>query len=188
MAALAGIMNQHAATGQSVASLSSATPMTGSASTTSSSKSSSSSSATITANDFLTLLVTEMKNQDPTTQSDPNAYINQLVQVNSLEQLIDVNQNLVTGLKITSTTSDASQSSTTDAVNSSVANATAQTHSAAQKGASSALPSTGLSTASSTATTAAAAANQVSGNLSVPQATTASQRVAHSLGRHSVSQ
>ena len=185
MAALAGIMNHYTATGQSAASMSSATPMTGSASTTSSSKSSSSSSATITANDFLTLLVTEMKNQDPTSQSDPNEYINQLVQVNSLEQLIDVNQNLVTGLGIKT---DASQSTTADAVNSNVANATAQSHAAAQKGASSALPSTGLSTVSSTATTAAAAANQVSGNLSVPQATTASQRVAHSLGRHSVSQ
>ena len=41
-------------------------------------------SATITANDFLTLLVTEMKNQDPTANTDPNEYINQLVQVNSL--------------------------------------------------------------------------------------------------------
>jgi len=48
----------------------------------------------ITANDFLTLLVTEMKNQDPTAQTDPNEYINQLVQVNSLEQLIEINQNL----------------------------------------------------------------------------------------------
>ena len=51
-------------------------------------------SATITANDFLTLLVTEMQNQDPTADTDPNEYINQLVQVNSLEQLIDINQTL----------------------------------------------------------------------------------------------
>jgi len=50
--------------------------------------------STISANDFLTLLVTEMKNQDPTAQTDPNEYINQLVQVNSLEQLIQINQNL----------------------------------------------------------------------------------------------
>jgi flagellar basal-body rod modification protein FlgD len=125
-----------------------------------------------------------MKNQDPTTQSDPNEYINQLVQVNSLEQLIDVNQNLVKGLDITTTTSDASQSSTADAVNSSVASATAQTHAAAQKGVSSTLPSTGLSATSSTA----AAAKHVSSNLSVPQATAASQRVARSLDGRSVSQ
>lgn len=54
---------------------------------------SSTASSTISANDFLTLLVTEMKNQDPTAQTDPNQYINQLVQVNSLEQLIEINQN-----------------------------------------------------------------------------------------------
>jgi len=52
------------------------------------------SSATISANDFLTLLVTEMQNQDPTANTDPNEYINQLVNVNSLEQLISINQTL----------------------------------------------------------------------------------------------
>ena len=40
----------------------------------------SSASTTISANDFLTLLVTEMQNQDPTADTDPNEYINQLVQ------------------------------------------------------------------------------------------------------------
>lgn len=53
-------------------------------------------SATISANDFLTLLVTEMKNQDPTANTDPNQYINQLVNVNSLQQLISINQTLTT--------------------------------------------------------------------------------------------
>ena len=52
------------------------------------------SNSTITANDFLTLLVTEMKNQDPTQPTDPNAYIQQLVQVNSLQQLIGINQGI----------------------------------------------------------------------------------------------
>jgi len=42
----------------------------------------------------LTLLVTEMQNQDPTADTDPNEYIDQLVQVNSLEQLISINQTL----------------------------------------------------------------------------------------------
>jgi len=60
----------------------------------SSSSSSSTNSATVSANDFLQLLVTEMKNQDPTANTDPNQYINQLVQVNSLEQLIQINQDL----------------------------------------------------------------------------------------------
>jgi flagellar basal-body rod modification protein FlgD len=62
--------------------------------TPSSTGDSSTDSATITANDFLQLLVTEMKNQDPTANTDPNEYINQLVQVNSLEQLISINQDL----------------------------------------------------------------------------------------------
>lgn len=57
------------------------------------SQSNAANSATVTANDFLTLLVTELKNQDPTANSDPNAYVNQLVQVNSLQQLIQINQN-----------------------------------------------------------------------------------------------
>jgi flagellar basal-body rod modification protein FlgD len=52
--------------------------------------------ATITANDFLTLLVTELKNQDPTANTDPNEYVDQLVQVNSLQQLIQINQNTTT--------------------------------------------------------------------------------------------
>lgn len=49
-------------------------------------------SGTITANDFLTLLVAEMKNQDPTQPTDPNAYISQMVNVNSLQQLIGINE------------------------------------------------------------------------------------------------
>src|SRR3569623_71714 len=53
-----------------------------------------STSVSIAANDFLTLLVTEMKNQDPTATTDPNEYVNQLVQVNSLQQLISINETL----------------------------------------------------------------------------------------------
>ncbi|GEM_PF-2158836 len=61
--------------------------------------SSGSASATVkpvTSTDFLKLLVTEMKNQDPTQPTDPNAYIQQLVGVNSLQQLISINQELGT--------------------------------------------------------------------------------------------
>jgi flagellar basal-body rod modification protein FlgD len=64
-------------------------------------------SATISANDFLSLLVTEMQNQDPTANTDPNEYINQLVQVNSLEQLISINQTLTTDSTATPGTSSA---------------------------------------------------------------------------------
>jgi flagellar basal-body rod modification protein FlgD len=59
----------------------------------------------ITASDFLTLLVSELKNQDPTQPTDPNAYISQLVGVNSLQQLIQINQDLAAiGTPSTNTT------------------------------------------------------------------------------------
>jgi flagellar basal-body rod modification protein FlgD len=50
--------------------------------------------STITSSDFLTLLVTEMKNQDPTQPTDPSSYIQQLVGVNSLQQLISINSGI----------------------------------------------------------------------------------------------
>lgn len=57
-----------------------------------SSSSAAADSSDITSSDFLTLLVSELQNQDPTQPADPNAYITQLVQVNSLQQLIQINQ------------------------------------------------------------------------------------------------
>lgn len=59
--------------------------------------------ASVTANDFLQLLVTEMKNQDPTANTDPTTYISQLVQVNSLEQLVEINQELGGGSSVRGT-------------------------------------------------------------------------------------
>jgi flagellar basal-body rod modification protein FlgD len=64
------------------------------ATATASTSTASTDNSTITSNDFLTLLVTEMKNQDPTQPTDPNAYIQQLVGVNSLQQLIGINQGI----------------------------------------------------------------------------------------------
>lgn len=49
---------------------------------------------TITSSDFLVLLVAQLKNQDPTQPTDPTAYVQQLVGVNSLEQLIDLNKQI----------------------------------------------------------------------------------------------
>jgi flagellar basal-body rod modification protein FlgD len=65
------------------------------------------SAGTITSSDFLTLLVSELKNQDPTQPTDPNAYIQQLVGVNSLQQLISINQGLTSIEPQTSTTASA---------------------------------------------------------------------------------
>jgi flagellar basal-body rod modification protein FlgD len=130
--------------------------VTAKADATSSTTSTTTDSATISANDFLTLLVTELKNQDPTTATDPTQYINQLVNVNSLEQLISINQTLTTDLGSSTTSSDSSSSSA-QAVG-------ATTH------------STGATT------TASNTANSVaSGNLSVPAANSAAERVARSL-------
>lgn len=75
------------------------TPKTMAASSSSGSESASGAgAAAVTANDFLTLLVAEMKNQDPTANRDPNEYVNQLVQVNSLQQLISINEVLTNAL------------------------------------------------------------------------------------------
>lgn len=42
---------------------------------------------------FMTLLVAQLKSQDPSNPMDPTAMVTQLVQFNSLEQLIQINQN-----------------------------------------------------------------------------------------------
>ncbi|MHB1959660.1 MAG: flagellar hook capping FlgD N-terminal domain-containing protein [Acidobacteriaceae bacterium] len=93
--------------------------------------------ATITANDFLTLLVTEIQNQDPTTQTDPMQYITQLVGVNSLEQLVQINQTLSAGTG-SGTTPTAGTTPTTGAASSS----SAATPAAAAARSVSSLPST----------------------------------------------
>ena len=91
---------------QSLATPVSATSAAKAAATaTATTSSSSTDGSDITSNDFLTLLVTEMKNQDPTQPTDPNAYIQQLVGVNSLQQLIAINQELGNATSSTSATS-----------------------------------------------------------------------------------
>src|ERR1700721_2564049 len=47
-------------------------------------------SADITSSDFLTLLVSELQNQDPTQPAEPNAYLSQFVGVHSLQTLIQI--------------------------------------------------------------------------------------------------
>jgi flagellar basal-body rod modification protein FlgD len=175
MAAVAGILNQNPMASQT---LSGATPKASATSATSSSSSSSASSATISANDFLTLLVTELQNQDPTATSDPNEYVNQLVSVNSLEQLIGINQTLTKD-------STASTGTTTKSVGETSAS-TANLPGASTTGAS----GQGVATQSGNATGAtatipssiqAATAKLAPGNLSVPSGNPAAQRVAQSL-------
>jgi flagellar basal-body rod modification protein FlgD len=174
-----------------------------------SSSSSSGDSSLISANDFLTLLVTEMQNQDPTADTDPNAYIDQLVQVNSLEQLIQMNQNLSTALGITPSTSNSTSGSTAAAsplsgtpttpaapgasaasVLSATSSKTATTHQSAvaRKGQSSNNLVSGLSTfagnsgsASPISGVMSKARSVLSGNLGAAKSSPAAMRVAHSL-------
>jgi flagellar basal-body rod modification protein FlgD len=146
---------------------------------TSSSDDTSSGSATISANDFLTLLVTEMQNQDPTADTDPNEYINQLVQVNSLEQLININQTLSGALGSTTPSSgDGSSVHATAAPSGTAARspqaATSHTAHAGRVAA----------TASSTHvahTAQSAASSRAPGNLGVPAVNASAQQVGHAL-------
>jgi flagellar basal-body rod modification protein FlgD len=167
MGTVLAIMNHDATTAQGLGSTPAAST-TAKANATSSTSSSTSDSATISANDFLTLLVTEMQNQDPTSDVDPNEYINQLVNVNSLEQLISINKTLTTDHGSTASTSSTSDTS---------AKASGVTG----------VGSSGTNAASASASTtvpgaiSAAAAQLAPGNLSVPVANSAANRVAGAL-------
>ncbi len=170
----AAVLNHHMTTAQALSARSTAlnasatTARADATSNAASSKSdANSNAATVSANDFLTLLVTEMQNQDPTANTDPNEYINQLVNVNSLEQLVSINQTLTTGLDSPS------------------ANAASGTASVQANGA-----GTGLQSASSgTATALPGALNTATqqltpGNLSIPAPNAAAQNVSQALSGH----
>ena len=187
-----GILNHMMTAGQALKGMD-ATPMAGStsgsggtsgttgSSGTDNSDDTSSSSATISANDFLTLLVTEMQNQDPTADTDPNEYINQLVQVNSLEQLIDINQTLSGALGSTTSSTGSGGSgkvagTTTGAAATSPLTAPAAAGTAHAAGAQ---PATASAVPAASAQTTAA--RRTTGNVGVPGVNPAAQRVGHAL-------
>ncbi|HEX4756923.1 MAG TPA: flagellar hook capping FlgD N-terminal domain-containing protein [Terracidiphilus sp.] len=182
MAAAAGLFNHSTATAQPLA-VSRVTPMANATSTTSSTSSSDASSAGISANDFLTLLVTEMKNQDPTANTDPNQYINQLVNVNSLEQLININQTLSSALG----PSTANTTGTTQAAKTIPIGAVTQASPAASSA--NTQPATQTTSSGLGATGDTAMQTLVNrfapGNLSVPDSKPAAQNLAHALDGHS---
>jgi flagellar basal-body rod modification protein FlgD len=62
----------------------------------SSSSSSSPTSATVGYNDFLQLLIAQMRNQDPTSPTDMTQYMSQFAQLSSVEQAIQTNTKLDT--------------------------------------------------------------------------------------------
>ena len=182
MGTAAAIFNHALTAGQALAGTTntpqtSATPQ---ANGTSGSDDTSGGSATISANDFLTLLVTEMQNQDPTADTDPNEYINQLVQVNSLEQLIDINQTLSGDVGSTSSGSGSGKSGQVPAApNGTGVTSPLTATSAARAGHSgSRAPAAPESRAISNQTSAPSVAP---GNLGVPSANAAAQKVGHAL-------
>ena len=154
-----------------------ATPMAGNTPATGNTGAADTSSAGISANDFLTLLVTEMKNQDPTAQTDPNEYVNQLVNVNSLEQLIDINQTL-TAAYGPGSISNATSAATSNVVSSSIAHPASVRTASAQSDAQMSLPAGGaINRPTLEGLNSAASA----GNLSIPGANPAATRLAESL-------
>jgi hypothetical protein len=167
--ATTGIWNREMAGSHSVA----VTAMD-SSSTDNSSDSSTNDAATISSNDFLTLLVTEMQNQDPTATTDPNEYINQLVNVNSLEQLISINQTLSSAMGSSSSTSSSSDESRT-AVKTMHPNGNFA-------GASVVAGPTLMHAPPESFVAQGISQHRVGGNLSVPEANASAQRVAKSLG------
>jgi flagellar basal-body rod modification protein FlgD len=53
-----------------------------------------SSGATVDYNDFLQLLIAQMRNQDPTNPTDSSEYMSQLAQLSSVEQAVQTNAKL----------------------------------------------------------------------------------------------
>lgn len=185
MAAAAGILNQQLTAGQALTGRL-ATPMDNSTSGTNGSgtngaNGSSNASATISANDFLTLLVTEMQNQDPTTATDPNQYINQLVEVNSLEQLVQINQTLTADSEAASSQDGSASSQVARAKPAGTSplgtavHATPGAHGATAPGAATPV------LADDPANIRSAAFQRVFGNLGAPHTNPAAERVAHAL-------
>jgi flagellar basal-body rod modification protein FlgD len=83
-----------------------------------SSGSSTQSQTGIAANEstFLTLLVSQLKNQDPLQPTDGTQFVSQLAQFSSLEQLININQNVGSITQtVVPTTTDSGSSDTTGA-------------------------------------------------------------------------
>jgi flagellar basal-body rod modification protein FlgD len=82
----------------------SATTPVSSATTSTSNSSSTAAAATqsLSYNDFLTLLMAEMKNQDPTQPMDPSQMVSQLATVSEVGQAVQTNTNLSSLLTATS--------------------------------------------------------------------------------------
>jgi flagellar basal-body rod modification protein FlgD len=79
-------------------------PVSGPSASTSSASTASAAAATqsLSYNDFLTLLMAEMQNQDPTQPMDPSQMVSQLATVSEVGQAVQTNTNLASLLTATS--------------------------------------------------------------------------------------
>lgn len=61
---------------------------------------------------FLTLLVSQLQNQDPLNPTDSNQFVSQLTSYSQLEQLIDINKNTTTASSTATGTTATSNTNT----------------------------------------------------------------------------
>lgn len=90
------------------------TPATGTSSTSGTSTSSTSSATSGTdsiGTTFLSLLVQELQNQDPTAPMDSTAMVGQMISLNQLDQLTNINQTLTNAYGTTSSSTSSGSSS-----------------------------------------------------------------------------
>jgi flagellar basal-body rod modification protein FlgD len=97
-----------------MSSTSSITSQSTTAAGTSNSATSAASLGGVSANEdtFLTLLVSQLKNQDPLSPTDGTQFVSELAQFSSLEQLITINQNVASVSKVVSPSTAVNAAST----------------------------------------------------------------------------
>src|SRR5271155_1980728 len=78
------------------------TPVPSSAASSTASSTASAATQSLSYNDFLTLLMAEMKNQDPTQPMDPSQMVSQLATVSEVGQAVQTNTTLSSLLTATS--------------------------------------------------------------------------------------
>ena len=76
--------------------MTSVSPIANSAANSATTTAASTTGTLLSPTDFMTLLVSQLKNQDPTQPMDPNAFMQQLVGFNSLETQLGMKQDLDT--------------------------------------------------------------------------------------------
>ena len=92
---------------------------------------------------FLTLLVAQLKNQDPLSPTDSTQFVGELAQFSSLEQLVTMNQNVATITK-TVAPSASSSGATSDTGSTSGASTSSSTAAAQTAALNNALDNSGL--------------------------------------------